>query len=274
MRKTLAALALSLAAFATSASALEIAVSPARFMVDLDDKKRRTHAMEIVNTGGREVEVNVELANFDLDENNEVREIPPTEQSLDQWIAINPTRVVIPPQSRRTMRFAIRPQVQPTPGEHRAMIFLNEGDQGHDGGGVSFRFRLGVVVYAQVGPAARTASLGQVALQQRGLGFQIENTGNAHARFNGVFAVWDAASYPGDAEAQRLLAVSEATRAPSEPVTAQGAVHAGILTQTPVMPGARRTIVQPLPPETMGGGKRIFMLGKLGDAEIARSFSF
>jgi len=111
MRRYLTLLALSLGMAATSplpATALEIAVSPARFELDLN-QKRKTQTLEIVNSSDRPVEIGIDMANFDLDENNQLRVLPPTEQSLDQWIAINPTRVKIPAKGRRTMRFAIRP---------------------------------------------------------------------------------------------------------------------------------------------------------------------
>ena len=276
MRHWIASLALALAtgvAAPVPAKALEIAVSPARFELPIEGGRSKTQALEIVNTSNREVEVSVDLANFDLDENNQVRILPPTEQSLDQWIAINPSTVTIPAQGRRTMRFAIRPQVQPAPGEHRAVIFLNEGNAGHENiGGISFRFRIGVVVYGQVGEPDRAATLHRVAPDQGGIALEIENTGNAHARFAGVYAVWDASSYPGDAEAERLLRQSEETRKFSDPVSAPGALDAGVVTETPILPGARRIVVQPLPDNARAGQRKVFLLGKLGDADLARSF--
>ena len=196
MRRTLSMLALSLGMALTAplpASALEIAVSPARFELNLD-QKRKTQTLEIVNSSSSPVEIGIDMANFDLDENNQLRVLPPTEQSLDQWIAINPTRVKIPANGRRTMRFAIRPQVEPEPGEHRAVIFLNEEKATAGSDGLQFKFRLGVVVYGQVGEANRTAQLHNVVSDPRGMTLDVQNTGNAHARFKGLYAVW-AVSY-------------------------------------------------------------------------------
>lgn len=270
MRRLLSLLAVSLG-LATPATALEIAVSPARFELNIDNA-RNTQTLEIVNSSDDEVEIEIDLANFDLDENNQLRTLPPTEQSLDQWIAINPTRVKIPGNGRRTMRFAIRPQVQPEPGEHRAVIFLNQNKSNTNAQGMTFKFRLGVVVYGQVGEADRSAILHGVVGDSRGIALDIQNVGNAHSRFKGLYAVWDAASYPGDAAAQNLLQTIRDTRKPSEDVTAPGTLAAGVLTQTPVLPGNRRRIIQQLPDGARVGARRVFLLGQLGDAPVSASY--
>lgn len=274
MRRLFALLSLSLGlgvSLPPAANALEIAVSPARFELDISGK-RKTQTLEIVNSSDREVEVGIDLANFDLDENNQLRVLPPTEQSLDQWIAINPTHVKIPAQGRRTMRFAIRPQVEPEPGEHRAVIFLNEDKTNTTPDGIEFKFRLGVVVYGQVGEANRAATLHNVSADQRGITLDIQNTGNAHARFRGLYAVWDAGSYPGDAAAQSLLQNIQNTRKPSEDVVAPGTLAAGVMSEIPVLPGARRTIVQTLPDTAKVGQRKVYLLGKLGDAPVSASY--
>ena len=274
MRRLISLLAFSIGlgiAAPMPANALEIAVSPARFELDLNGK-RRTQTLEIVNSSDDEVEVGIDMANFDLDENNQLRVLPPTEQSLDQWIAINPTRVKIPGKGRRTMRFAIRPQVEPEPGEHRAVIFLNEDKTNSSGEGISFKFRIGVVVYGQVGEADRTAVLHAVGSDQRGMTFDIQNTGNAHARFKGLYAVWDSGSYPGDSSAEALLRSVEETRKSSEDVVAPGALAAGIISETPVLPGARRTVVQELPNAAKAGQRKVYLLGKLGDMPVSASY--
>lgn len=274
MRRLFALLAVSFGICVASppaATALEIAVSPARFELNIDNK-RKTQTLEIVNSSDRPVEIGIDLANFDLDENNQLRVLPPTEQSLDQWIAINPTHVKIPANGRRTMRFAIRPQVEPQIGEHRAVIFLNEDKTNTTPDGIQFKFRLGVVVYAQVGKADRSSVLHAVASDARGLTLDIQNTGNAHARFRGLYAIWDAASYPGDAAAESLLRNIQQTRKLSEDVVAPGSLDAGVIAETPVLPGARRTIVQALPDAAKTGQRKVYLLGKLGDTPHSASY--
>lgn len=274
MRRLLSVTALSLGLIASSilpAQALEIAVSPARFELNLDEN-RKTQTLEIVNSSDRPVEIGIDMANFDLDENNRLRVLPPNEQSLDQWIAINPTRVKIPALGRRTMRFAIRPQVEPQPGEHRAVIFLNEDKTNETEDGLRFKFRLGVVIYGQVGDADRTALLHNVASDERGITLDVQNTGNAHTRFKGLYAVWDSASYPGDAAAASLLQGIQDTRKLSEDVVAPGTLAAGVVSETPVLPGTRRIVVQQLPDAAKAGQRKVYLLGKLGDAPVSASY--
>jgi len=272
MRRYLSLLALSLGIAVTTplpATALEIAVSPARFELNLDDK-RKTQTLEIVNSSDKPVEIGIDMSNFDLDDNNQLRMLPPTEQSL--WIAINPTRVKIPANGRRTMRFAIRPQVEPEPGEHRAVIFLNQDNSNETEDGLRFKFRLGVVVYGQVGEANRTAQLHNVGSDSRGITLDVQNTGNAHARFKGLYAVWNAASYPGDAAAASMLQKIQDTRKLSEEVVAPGSLAAGVVVETPVLPGTRRTVVQQLPDAAKAGQRKVYLLGKLGDSPVSASY--
>jgi len=274
MRRLLSLLAISLglgSIAAPTANALEVAVSPARFELNIDNK-RNTQTLEIMNNGDEEVAIDVDLANFDLDENNKLRVLPPTEQSLDQWIAINPKRVKIPAKSRRTMRFAIRPQVEPQDGEHRAVIFLNQDKTIKAPSGLEFNFRIGVVVYGQVGDPNRSSKIHTVNADQRGFTLDIENIGNAHARFKGLYAVWDANSYPGDATAKSILQKVADTRKSSESVNAEGSLAAGVMTRTPVLPGTRRTIVQGLPDTAKTGQRKVYLLGTLGEEPISASY--
>ena len=274
MRRYFSILALSLSMAITApapTSALEIAVSPARFELDLNNS-RKTQTLEIVNSADRPVEIGIDMANFDLDENNQLRVLPPTEQSLDQWIAINPTRVKIPAKGRRTMRFAIRPQVEPEEGEHRAVIFLNQNNTSEGEEGLRFKFRLGVVVYGQVGETIRTAQLHGVNPNEKDMSLDVQNTGNAHARFKGLYAVWNATSYPGDAAAAAMLQGIKDTRKSSEDVVAPGTLAAGVVSETPVLPGTRRNVVQRLPDAAKVGQRKVYLLGQLGDAPVSASY--
>lgn len=251
------------------AIAFDIAVSPARFELALD-RTKKTQSIEIINTGDTEAAIEIDVANFDLDEANKVRILPPTEQSLDQWIAINPRRLTVPGKGRRTIRFAIRPQVKPEPGEHRAIIFLNQQQAGTFEG-AELNFRIGVVVYGQVGEFDRNTHLHDVVFQNGTVGLDVENIGNAHARFKGAYAVWPTHAYPGDSAAQIAISSGLDDRKVDQPLTVPGASSASIFSETPVFPGARRTILQRVEDASAGVSKTIFLLGKLGGQPIAQS---
>ena len=271
MRHILSIFLMSILTAALPAQAFEIAVSPSRFEIAVDEG-RQTHAIEILNTSKRDVTININVENFDLDDNNKVRVVPPTEQSLDQWIVINPLTLTLPQNGRRAVRFAIRPQVRPEPGEHRAVIFLNEGETKLAQNGAKVRFRIGVVVYAQVGEYDRTAVLHDVTPDARTVLLDIETIGNAHARFRGGYAVWSDVAYPGDDAARAATERALQQRTGRQPLNVTGAALSGLLVETPVLPGARRRVQQPIDLAVVPGGKRLFLFGKLGDTPISRSF--
>ena len=94
----------------------QIAVSPSRFEVEIGPKPT-TEAVTVMNLGKDPVTIMVTVASWDLDELNKVRILEPDEQSLDQWMVINPLRFTVPSGKSQTVRFSIRPKIRPLPGE-------------------------------------------------------------------------------------------------------------------------------------------------------------
>jgi len=84
--------------------------------------------------------------------------------------------------------------------------------------------------------------------------------------------VWDAASYPGDAAAASLLQTIQATRRTSEEIVAPGSLAAGVMSETPVLPGTRRNVIQELPDAAKAGQRKVYLLGKLGDMPVSASY--
>ena len=81
-----------------------VAVSPSKFEIEIGAKPT-TQALRLFNLGDERVEVQVTVATWELDEANRVQVVEPTEQSLDQWIVINPLRFEIPAHESQTVRF-------------------------------------------------------------------------------------------------------------------------------------------------------------------------
>ena len=102
--------------------------------------------MSVVNFGTEPVEVQASVVHWDLDERNEVRTIAPTEQSLDQWIVINPLRFTVPAGRDRRPSVSRCDRVSsPRRGEHRAMIYLHASSSSPNSEQqVRVRFRVGV----------------------------------------------------------------------------------------------------------------------------------
>ncbi len=253
------------------AFAFQIAVSPMRFEVPLGNKPVR-RSMKVINQGKTPLEVGISVGHWDLDNNNKVRNIAPTSQSLDQWLVVSPLKLKIPAGKTRTLRFAIRPFTRPRTGEHRAMIYLDQGGPVRKGAnGVSFRFRIGVPVYANVGKPVRHGSIKWIKAKPSQIGFNIENSGKYNVRFWGNYAIWKRERFPGSSAASRALAAASLSKKFRKPKTA---LDGGALPSTPVLPGYRRTIPIKPKPGLKPGSYKILMQGKLGDAPLNKTYAF
>lgn len=220
-------------------------VSPDRYEIDFEASGSDTQALMVQNLSSEPLTIKLSVSNWELDEQNQIALIPPTENSLDQWIVLNPVRITIPPGSPQTIRWAIMPRVQPAVGEYRAMIFLEEDlppkAENTGNNSVRVKMRYGLPIYAQFGPKTEQAELHEVSTNpDSGLVlFDITNTGNAHSRMLGNYAIWPTAEFPGKDTALSQLRSGEAEAAASN---ADSEVIAGNMPSTVVLAGARRTI--------------------------------
>ncbi len=222
----------------------QVGISPTRFELTIGARPT-VESFRVINFGEEPLEIQVSVAHWRMDERNQVQVVAPTEQSLDQWMVINPLRFNIPPGGTQAVRFSVRPRVEPEDGEHRAMIYLNQVlPEGGDGAkGIRFRFQYGVTVYGYAGEVRRAGELHAVtAVPGTGpvrFDFDLSSTGNAHVRMEGQYAIWPAEAYPG-AEHTELVTGKDA-RPPA------AVIHAGDLPALPVLAGTRRTM--PLQPK-------------------------
>ena len=248
----------------------QFAVSPPRFMLEIGSRPVGG-AIRLYNISNRPVQVVASASHFDLDSQNRVRVIPPTAQSLDQWLVYNPTRMRIEPGKEQVVRFSIRPKAKPAPGEHRAMLFFTEDlGQRASAGGVQVKFRVGVAIYGMAAPVKSIGRLHSASLSRSGrqmeLVLDVQSTGNAHVRLNGQYTLWRARDYPG-LDSVGVFNVSEkGWNAPD------GVVAGGPLPSLPVLGGTRRTIRTSFarPP---AGRYRLAIKGLLADTNIDREIT-
>lgn len=224
-------------------------------------------SIDVINFGSRDVDVRVRVQNFDLDEANAVRILPSSEQSLDQWIVFQPGSFELPAGKSQTIRFALRPKVAPTPGEHRAMVFFEEQPRPDDKKeGVRVLFRMGAAVYVHVGGAQRVGEILGVDPSAEDVAFDISSTGTALVRMDGTWAIWPADAYPGEAKAPTPKVDAEGNW-PSRP---QAVVAAGRLPLTPVLPGTRRRVHLRLPASLKAGDYFLHAEGSLSGENAFR----
>ncbi len=247
----------------------QLGVSPSRFELQLTDSPS-TESVRVFNFSEKEVELVVEVLNWDLDETNTVRELPPEEQSLDQWIVVNPVHFSVPAKESRTVRFSIRPKVRPESGEHRALIYFRQlPPPPDDNPSFNVLYRVGLAVYAQAGELDRRAVLHEVTVTDGLVHFDLACPGNAHVRFDGQYAVWPADTFPGSGATDLIANVGK-----PEAVAPEAVLEAGELPGTPVLPGTRRTLSLELQQALPPGTYVLDLNGTLGAQPLDRSVSF
>lgn len=262
----------SLAPTPAAAQPPKVGVAPPKFEIELGDRGE-THSFRVFNYDDDPIEAEVSVHNWELDENNKTQILPPTEQSLDSWIAINPVRFTVPPRGSQVVRFAIRPKVELEDGEHRAILYVTSKPTEEKELSVRFNLRIGMAVYGYVGEVERVGELAAVAVDPTALRFEIESRGNAHVRLAGRFAVWHADAYP-EAEEGPPPPIPELPEAGEEVTLPEGVVTIGELPAKPVLAGTRRTVPHPLAEPLPPGEYVLRLVGTLGASSVERTLPF
>lgn len=192
----LAAAVLSPLAPARAAGGLQ--VEPARFVLQVKPTGRVGGAIQVTNLGEFPVNPIAMLYDWDLDPQGRFvsRPLGSTPWSLDGWLKFNPRRFALKPNGRQTVRFSVTPPRNATPGERRAVIFLEQ--RASRTGGASLVTQLGVIVYVAVEPVKRSFGVSLVGVHVGNGGevaaeLSAKATGNAHCRLEGTFVLYDAA---------------------------------------------------------------------------------
>lgn len=247
LKKTTKAIALSLIGLLTwqipSVTALEISVSPPRVEVDMNSRKSRSNTIKLTNFADKPVQMRAFVKNWTMDEQNELKDIPSTEKSLDQWILFTPSKFTIPAGGTQTVRFSIRPKEKPSAGEHRAVIYFEELASNAESETVGTKATIGVVVYAYSGEIQRLGKINNVKVDTKPDGikaiFDVSNQGNAHVRIRGQYAIYNAAKYPGAKATQFIKNVANSNK--KLPPNVLGV---GKITVPPVLPNTKRRLPQ------------------------------
>lgn len=271
----LSTLILSLVAALLPAAAQEIplpgriGVSPPRIELQIGDRPT-TESIRVINLGTEPVAIKASVHSWDLDDENRIRLLPPTEQSLDQWMVLNPLEFSIEPGRSQTVRFSVRPRIAPEPGEHRAIVYFEQAS-GPVATTSTLRtvFRLGVAIYAYVGEVTRRGPLHGVEVVAKSAWFDISSEGSAHLRLLGQYAVWPAEAYPGSDGTERVKVES----GPEAQLPA-AMVHVADLPSTPILPGTRRRMELRLPEDLAPGSYVLDLNGTLGDLPLDRGVAF
>lgn len=251
----------------------QIGVSPRMLVVNLDEQPRG-HSFRLLNMSERDVEVEVSLANWRMDEQNQPVVIAPEQDSLDQWLIVNPLRFSVPAGQSQTVRLAFRPQQQLAAGEYRSMLYFTQvvDPETEDTAMFRSRFRIGAAIYAHTGASVEDLTTSDFVLRSDvaspALLLDVDNRGNRHVRMDGVWSLWHLDAYPGDDGWQLDSAMLRPDAALPD-----GMLALGKLSSTPVLPGTQRTLVTglDLPPAEQRQWPLDVLLvvqGRLGEQQL------
>ena len=258
----------------TSADAIHIGVSPPKVEVEIKDKSR-SKTIKIANFDKKPVEMRAYVRSWTLDKDGKLQLVKSTEQTLDRWIVFTPSRFTIPAGGTQTVRFAIRPKLEPNPGEHRAILYLEEiPPQGRNNSKtVTTVGRLGVAIYAYAGEIQKVGVLNSVNVDSQGNGvkavFDVSNKGNARVEMKGQYSIWAAANYPGAKATQPLK------KSRNEPIKLpQNVLHAGSLKSSPVLADTRRQLELSIKKKLPPGNYVLDINGELAGVPIDKGIPF
>jgi hypothetical protein len=270
-------LALSLGMFLGCASpvqaAVDIAISPPYLEFEVAQQSR-TKSFNLLNYADKPIKVKVSVYNWMLDENNKVKLLPPSEQSLDQWLMINPLEFTIPARGQQTIRLGVRSKVTPTVGEHRAMIYFDTEPTEASQGSISVRGRLGAAVYGYVGERSRIGVLNGITVSstrsKTSAVFDISSNGKNNVRMSGQYTIWSADKFPGANATTPIPNLGEN----KETVIPPGVLEAGLLPSLPVLPNTRRQLSLQFQKLLPPGKYFLDINGQLGESALDRSWPF
>jgi len=257
-------------ALAAGAPPPSIGVSPSRLEIALEERTTMGSAT-VLNMSNREIVVKTSVVSFDLDENNQFREIEPEAGSLATAMMVNPVEFTIPANGSQTVRFAIVPERLAGNGEHRAMLFFSElVETSH--AGVKLNFRLGMPIYASRGEPNPVAVFNDLVFdrESRSLSIDISSLGNAQVKPTGYYLWWPMSDFPNEARAFRRVA--DFARNPERIETSD--IRGGRLVTKPVFAGTRRTVVANLAPPPANGEYMLVVQLEAGGQQIQEAIEY
>ncbi len=257
----------------SATAALNIGVSPPGIQLEIN-RKTRTQTIRVLNLSSKPVELKAYVRSWKMSENNQLEVIPSSQESLDQWIVFTPAQFTIPARKSQTIRFAIRPKVEPKPGEHRAILYLEEIPSAEQKtNAVRTIGKLGIVIYGYVGEIKRVGVLNSVTVDPKPNAltavFDVSSKGSGHVRLKGQYAIWPAAKYPGAKATQAIDNLEKPGKKIPENI-----LDTGILPKLPVLPDTRRRLVLPITKKLPPGNYVLDINGELNGVKIDQGISF
>ncbi len=255
---------------AATAPPPSIGVSPSRLEISVG-KQNTMGSATVLNMSNQEITVKTSVVDFDLDEENQFRELAPAPGSLPTAMMVNPSEFTIPANGSQTVRFAIMPQRLTGEGEHRAMLFFSELVDTSQAG-VKLNFRLGMPIYANVGEPNPIAVFNDLGFDAHRLSVSVDisSLGNAQVKPTGYYLWWPLSDFPSESRAFRKVA--DIARNPDR--SENSALSGGRLVTKPVFAGTRRTVSAQIQPPPDGGEYMLVLQMDAGGQQIRQAIEY
>ncbi len=192
------------------ASAIGIGLQPTTVEMSLQPGERQRQAINIVNVHQEKtISLTIGLADWSLDDEGQILLAAPgdLDRSASDWARFSPGFVTLEPgESDQIIVDIAVPARVGAPGDHRFALLASTilPEERGAGAGVWRRYQLASLFYVTTGeaeslPGVTASGLSVDDAGATMIGLQIENSGNAHARLDGVVEVIvgdDTAEYP------------------------------------------------------------------------------
>ena len=208
---------------AAPASAFGIGLQPTTVEMSMEPGDRQR---QVVNLGNvhqeKTISLTLGLADWGLDENGQIKLAPPGETSTSaaEWVRFSPAFVTLKPgESEQVVVDMAAPMRIEREGDFRfaliASTLLPEERSGQSG--VWKKYQIASLFYLTTGEAESKPEIKQATLVQNAEGkqevlFDLENTGNAHARLRGEVVIKGDSGEPIVSPIANLVVLHEATR--------------------------------------------------------------
>ena len=249
---------IAMAAVAVPASSFGIGLQPTTVETTIEPGERQRQVINIGNVHQEDsISLTLGLADWSLDENGQISLAPPGESdsSAAQWVRFSPAFVTLNPGETEQVIVDMAAPLRITrQGDYRfaliASTLLPEERSGQSG--VWKKYQIASLFYLTMGEGESKAKVTQAALTkspegEQSLVFELENTGNSHARLRGEIEITGDSGDTIKAPINNLVVLHEASRKYRLPLTGE----------VPSNPELRVTLEDIHAPQSSGGSLQL-----------------
>ena len=206
MKKTVVAISLILGGLMFANISYALTITPPRFEIAVNPGQRFEYTVQLYNETDQEMTVYSSASNFTYQEGQEgvpkFYDLAEGEEGLAKWIEVEPGPIVIAPQERKDIKFAVNVPQNADPGGHYAGLFFGSQSSSQAGSsGVGVSEKIGALILMRVsGDIKESGRLVEFNLKNSqtvydhlpvNFALLFENSGNIHLKPAGEIVITD-----------------------------------------------------------------------------------